>query len=109
MKKIFLLIFFVVVQAFSASAQNTKTLILPKPAVAPPDPPPDNITLLDGYIHIKNQGYDTSVGEISKPHGMTIRYDIGPLAGQSARKCGRKDLCHWYKAQQINGREVWLA
>ena len=109
MKKIFLLTFFLIALAFSASAQNTKTLILPKPTPTPSDPPPGNIELFDGYTHIRRQGIDSSVGEISKPNGITIRYDIGRMAGLFAGRCMATNECLWYKGQKINGREVWLS
>lgn len=106
MKKILLLIFFVITMTFSVSAQNTKNLILPKPT---PDPPPGNIELFDGYTHTRKQGYDSSVGEISKPNGITIHYDIGQMAGRFAGRCRITNDCLWYKGQKINGREVWIS
>jgi hypothetical protein len=48
-------------------------------------------------------------GEISKPNGMVIRYDIGRMAGLFAGRCGTLYECQWYKGQKINGREVWLS
>lgn len=105
LKRIPLIIVFVLAATLPALAQATKTLTLPKPT---PPPPPGNIQLLDGYTHKVLQGVDTSVGEISKPGGMTIHYDNGRLAGFYARKCGEGG-CLWYKRQLINGREVWLS
>ena len=86
-------------------AQNTKTLVLPKPA---PDPPPGNIQLLEGYTHIRKRGIDTSVGEISKPNGLTISYDNGQLAGRAAGYYCGNGQCIWYKRQQTNGKDVWI-
>jgi hypothetical protein len=108
LKTISLLLFLVSTLTLSALGQNTKTLTLPKPTPTPSAPPPGNIQLLSGYTHTRLQGTDTSVGEISKPDGMTIQYDNGRLAGLYARGCWSKDACLWYKSQKINGREVWL-
>ena len=89
----------------SASAQNLSAPNLPKPKS---DPPPGNIRLINGYTHVKKRGIDTSVGEIRKPGGMTIRYDIGVLAGRMAGyDCGNGQ-CLWYKRQQINGKDIWI-
>jgi hypothetical protein len=105
LKKLILLFGLLIVLNFSVFAQNTKTLVLPKPT---PEPPPGNIKLLEGYTHIKKRGIDTSVGEISKSGGLTIRYDIGTLAGRAAGyNCG-EGQCLWYKKQIINGRDVWI-
>lgn len=73
-----------------------------------PSPPPGNIKLLQGYVHIKKRGIDTSVGEISKPGGLTIQYDNGALAGRVAGyHCGRGE-CVWYKKQRVYGRDLWI-
>lgn len=107
-KKIFLLTFLVVTLTLAASAQATKTLTLPKPTPSPAELPPGNIELLYGYTHTRRQGIDSRVGDISKPDGMTIRYDIGAMAGVNPDRCTYKNECLWYKRQIINGREVWL-
>jgi hypothetical protein len=109
LNKIFFLIFFTLALTFPALAQDTKTLTLPKPTPTP-QAPPGNIELLDGYTHTRGRGIDSRVGAISKPEGMTIRYDIGDMAGQYTSKCSRaKDICLWYKSQKVGGREVYLA
>ena len=109
MKKTFLLSFFLILLAFSASGQNTKTLVLPKPTPTPVAPPPGDIELFDGYTHTPKRGIDSRVGEISKPDGITIRYDIGRMAGLFAGRCMANNECLWYKGQKINGRDVWLS
>ena len=108
LKKTLFLVFLVIALTFSVSAQNRKTLILPKSPQPLPDPPPGNIQLLDGYTHVRKQGYDTSVGEIRKFDGMMIHYDNGRLAGIMASKCWAKNACLWYKAQKLGDREVYL-
>ena len=100
-KKIFLLTFLVIILTVAASAQATKTLTLPKPTPTPSEPPPGNIELFDGYTHTRKQGIDSRVGEISKPGGMVIRYDIGEMAGLFAGRCGTLYECQWYKGQKI--------
>ena len=86
---------------FSALGQTSK------PAV-PESYVPGDIRLLEGYKHVRGQGIDTAVGEISKAGGLTIRYDIGGMAGWYAAKCQRKENCVWFKRQVVNGSELWL-
>ena len=99
--RITLLPLFLFVVTFSAASQTSK------PAV-PESYVPGDIRLLEGYKHIRRQGIDTTVGEISKAGGMTIRYDIGGMAGAYAAKCMRKENCVWFKRQVVNGSELWL-
>lgn len=87
---------------FSVFAQNTKN---PVPLNAPA---PGNIKLLEGYRHVRKRGIDTSVGEISKPGGITIRYDNGLLAGRVAGSYCGNGQCLWYKRQQVNGKDLWI-
>lgn len=108
LKKIFFLTLFILALALSASAQATKTLTLPTPTPTPTEPPPGNMRLLEGYTHTSLQGIDTSVGRISKPGGMEIKYENGPLAGLYASRCWSKNVCFWFKRQVLNEREVWL-
>ena len=107
-KKIFLLTFLVIFLTLTASAQATKTLTLPKPTPTPSEQPPGDIELLYGYTHTRRKGIDSRVGDISKPEGMTVRYDIGDMAGVNPGICAYLRDCLWYKKQIINGREVWL-
>ena len=89
------------VATFSALGQTSK------PAV-PESYVPGDIRLLEGYKHIRRQGIDTTVGDISKAGGMTIRYDIGRLAGAYADRCMGRENCVWFKRQVVNGSELWL-
>jgi hypothetical protein len=91
------------VLTFSAVGQTSKTL--PNSTSAPV---PGDIKLLEGYKHIKKRGIDSSVGEISKDGGLTIRYDIGRMAGLYAAQCLVRENCVWFKRQMVNGSEVWL-
>jgi hypothetical protein len=104
-KNLFLLISLSISLIIPIFAQNTKTLVLPK---STPEPPPGNIKLLENYTHIKKRGIDTSVGEISKLNGLTIRYDNGNLAGRAAGYYCGNGQCNWYKSQKINGKDVWI-
>jgi len=88
----------------SASAQDKKTRNLPKLS-----PPPGGIKLLDGYVHIKEQGIDTWFGRIKKEGGLNITYDIGRLAGEYVILCLRDRTCAWYKEQQLKGGLVKIA
>lgn len=73
-------------------------------------PPPGDMQLLPGYVHVRKRGIDTSVGDISKPSGLTIRYDNGFLASNQAwmhfRFLGEK--FDWYKEQKVNGLTLYL-
>ncbi len=53
-------------------------------AVAQDASVPGHIKLLPGYHHKHLQGIDTLVGEIAKKDGLSIKYDIGRLAGNYA-------------------------
>ena len=99
-------IFFLIAFTLAASGQATKTLKLPAPT---PEPPPGDIEMLDGYIHVPQSGIDSKVGEISKSGGMAIRYDIGIMAGVYAGRCSPSDDCQWFKSQTVNGREVLIS
>ncbi len=75
--------------------------------------------LLPNYRLQPLQGIDSMVGQISKPNGLTIRYEIGriPRAGRPKMggdfsdqplliPAGRRE---WYKEQTIRGEPVHLA
>jgi hypothetical protein len=65
------------------------------------DPPPFRIQLLKGYHHKTLQGIDTTIGQISKRHGLLIRYDLGDLpvtVEREIRPFGDWNrLCSWIK------------
>ena len=60
------------------------------------------------YKHEKEKGIDTRVGKVWKEGGLTLRYDIGRLAG-NAVKAQEKNNLLWYKEQVVDGRPVQLA
>ena len=66
-------------------------------------PPPGGIHLLPGYVHVSEQGIDTSVGTIAKEGGLHIRYDIGSLAGNYADPEKRRpdERVIWSKTQKL--------
>lgn len=110
-RSIILVSLFMIVLVQAGFAQNTKTLILPKPTPEPTkiDPPPGSMQLLDGYIHTKTRGFDTKTGEIKKADGMKITYDIGFLASNQAfRIFAREDSKSWLKIQKVNGMTLYL-
>ena len=59
---------------------------------------PGGIVLLPGFAHQPERGIDTKVGRISQEGGLTIRYDIGALAGNYATSQVRNPL--WAREQQ---------
>lgn len=59
-------------------------------------------------MHTREQGIDTRVGKISKPKGMTIGYDIGPLAGNYADGTRKDGKCAWFKKQKVNQQECQI-
>jgi len=100
-RRITLSALFLFVVTFSAVGQTSK------PAV-PESYVPGDIRMLDGYKHIRRQGIDTAVGDISKAGGLTIGYDIGRLAGNYAQGQCRLEKCIWFKRQVVNGSELLL-
>jgi hypothetical protein len=103
-KKLLLFMLLFCLFILSASAQDKKLRKLPQSP-----PPPGGIKLLDGYVHIQEQGYDTWVGRIKKEGGLNIIYDIGFLAGEYVNHCLRENTCTWYKEQQLKGGLVKIA
>lgn len=71
--------------------------------------PPGNIRLLEGYKHIPKQGIDSRVGVLEKEGGLSIRYDIGRMAGNYTDLCGRTYQCIWQKTQTFYDRKVVIA
>ncbi len=71
MRRLFLL--FLLSSAVAAAAQKS-------------DPPPFHMRLLPKYHHKTLQGIDTTVGQISKPRGLLIKYDLGDLPVTVERK-----------------------
>ena len=67
----------------------------------PPTPPPGNIKLLPGYRHLPSCGFDTSVGDIQKVGGMQIRYDIGDMAGNFAKRYGNPYNTEWIRTEKV--------
>src|SRR6185436_1016690 len=68
--------------------------------------PPGGITLLPGYQHERLRGADSVVGRIWKDQGLSIRYDIGGLAGN--RVTGNPNL-QWSKEKIVSGNRVQMA
>jgi len=80
-------------------------LTLTSSASSQADAPPGAMKLLPRYIHKTERGIDTRVGSISKPDGLTIKYDIGRLAGQYANPYSKNEYV-WYKEQIVGGQKV---
>ncbi len=104
-KKLLLFVLLFCSFILSASAQDNKL----NQRRVKPSQPPGGIKLLDGYVHIQEQGYDTWVGRIKKEGGLNIKYDIGRLAGEYVNQCVRENTCAWYKEQQLKGGLVKIA
>lgn len=75
------------------------------PTSAAPIAVPFKINLLPEYKIQTGTGFDTWVGTISKPGGLSIDYDIGDLAGDysSCKQCGWIEGEVWRRHQQLNG------
>lgn len=71
------------------------------------DRPPGGIRLLGGYVHETLQGKDSRVGRISKKGGMTIKYDIGKLAGNYA--LSQSKSAQWFREQRVARQLVQIA
>jgi hypothetical protein len=64
-------------------------------------PPPGNIKLLPGYEHEPHYGFDTRVGVIKKLGGLQIRYDIGSMAGNFAKRFS-PNTAEWTRTEYVN-------
>ena len=66
--------------------------------------PPKGIELLPGYKHTEATDFEgNQAGEISKPDGVTIRYEMGLSQGMAVDSA-QKTTYLWYREQQVNGR-----
>jgi hypothetical protein len=68
------------------------------------DAPPFKIKMLPGYRHKTLMGIDTTVGQISKRHGLLIEYDLGDLPVVEPRKIRPprdwKRQCSWIREDE---------
>lgn len=72
--------------------------------------PPGNIQLLPGYVHERRSGVDSEVGEIKKPGGLLIKYDIGRMAGNYVKSNYEPEKLNslWLKSQKIKDQELTI-
>ena len=67
------------------------------------------ISMPKGFAHIIGQGLDSTVGKIqSVDGGISISYDIGPMAGVQARppQAGDAHKTFWFREGKIGGTPV---
>jgi len=78
------------------------------PCAAQSQPAPGGIRVLPGYTHRHEMGFDSSVGTIKKPNGLSIHYDIGEMAGvyTDCKLCGWTDGELWRRKQMIGAHPV---
>jgi hypothetical protein len=69
--------------------------------------PPPGVVLLPGYVHIPEVGIDSRVGWIENPAGLSIHYDIGPLAGNQTTARPADNL--WLRRQRTDNRQLDIA
>lgn len=98
----------VMVMMFVASpisfAQNPKQQAVRQPH---PDPkesdPPKGIVLLPGYKHKSTTDFEgNQVGEISRPDGVKIKYEMGLNQGMAV-DADRRTTYTWYREQKRTG------
>lgn len=66
--------------------------------------PPRGIRLLSGYKHKGATNFEgNQVGEISKSHGVKIKYEMGFSQGLAVDP-DQKAAYLWYREQEVNGR-----
>ena len=66
--------------------------------------PPKGIGLLAGYKHKGATDFEgNQVGEISKPDGVKIKYEMGFSQGMAVDSDQRAAYI-WYRDQKVNGR-----
>jgi hypothetical protein len=77
--------------------------------IAQADTAPGGIRLLPGYVHHRNQGIDSTVGAITRNGGLTIKYDIGEMAGVYAKRGSFWTKGEsWRQEQTVNGHRVLI-
>jgi hypothetical protein len=79
-----------ILSCFSAAAQSQND-------------PPGKMVLLPGYQHERLAGIDTLVGRIWKDNGLSIRYDIGALAGN---QISNNPNLQWSREQMVSGKRM---
>jgi hypothetical protein len=75
-------------------------------AQSSPAPVPGNVRLLPGYEHWEGRTIDSINGRIFKPHGLTIRYDMGMNAGHYELQPKWSEHALWRTEQIINGKKA---
>jgi hypothetical protein len=70
--------------------------------------PPGSIRLLPGFEHERGKGIDSRVGRIWGGDGLTIYYDIGPMAGYFVQPEKRSEYL-WYREQVVAGNPIRIA
>ena len=66
--------------------------------------PPKGIGLLAGYKHKSATDFEgNQVGEISKPDGVKIKYEVGLSQGMAV-DADQRAAYIWYRDQKVNGR-----
>lgn len=103
----------VLVMSHSRSAQDNRTntdsnpqqSVLRRLHPRPVDSePPKGIGLLAGYKHTGGTDFEgNQVGEISKPDGVKIKYEMGLSQGMAVDSAQRAAYI-WYRDLKVNGR-----
>lgn len=71
--------------------------------------PPKGIGLLAGYKHKGSTDFEgNQMGEISKPDGVKIKYEMGLSQGMAV-DIDQKSTYVWYREQKVNGRSTRYA
>jgi hypothetical protein len=104
-------IVFVMYYPCSAQDNRNKTDSRPEQSVLRrlhPEPvesdPPKGIGLLAGYKHKSATDFEgNQVGEISKPDGVKIKYEMGLSQGMAV-DVDQRAAYIWYRDQEVNGR-----
>jgi hypothetical protein len=68
--------------------------------------PPGGIILLPGFVHEAEEGIDSSPGKMYRKAGLSISYDIGLGAGNSAAARHKENPTDYYQVQRFGGHHV---
>ncbi len=95
-----------VVSHISLAQDVEKNQLHPEPKASDP---PKGIELLPGYKHKSTTDFEgNQVGEISRPGGVKIKYEMGLSQGMAVDTDQRATYT-WYREQKANGRTTRYA
>jgi hypothetical protein len=95
-----------IILAICLGTDLTQSVIAQEKSI--PAPPPGKIVLMPGYISTRDIGGDSYSGIFSKPGSVSIKFDIGLMAGDAVKYRLKAKEPHytWFKDQIMQGKRV---